>query len=78
MDWSRIDPYDKWFSDEEKAEYERKMAELRQTFIPHPRGGYCNPNGMTDACYGCVCYGAGLTDECKKLVEELRQSVQSR
>ena len=72
MDWTRIDPYDSWFTAEEKAEYELSMANKRASeFVPHPDGGMCNPNGMSDACYGCICYGASLVDECNEHVEKL-------
>ena len=42
-------------------------------FVEHPLGGHCNLDEMTDECYGCICYGAGLIDDCKKNVEILRE-----
>jgi len=45
-------------------------------FVEHPLGGHCNLDGMTDECYGCICYGGGLIDDCKKNVEILREYYQ--
>ena len=40
--------------------------------VKHPDGGSCNTDGMTNECYGCVCYGLGLTDRCKERVKALK------
>lgn len=40
--------------------------------VNHPDGGSCNTEGMTDECYGCICYGAGLTDRCKERIKALK------
>lgn len=45
------------------------------TFIEHPDGGHCNLEGMTDDCYGCVCYGCSLVDECESRVKELKEAI---
>lgn len=44
-------------------------------FLSHPDGGHCNVVGMTDDCYGCVCYGCALIDQCVNRVKELREWI---
>lgn len=40
--------------------------------VKHPNGGHCNTDGMTEECYGCICYGCGLIKECNKRVKALK------
>lgn len=40
--------------------------------VKHPDGGHCNTEGMTDECYGCLYYGAGMIDECEKRCKQLK------
>ena len=41
-------------------------------FVKHPDGGHCNTDGMTEECYGCICFGCDLIKECKERVKALK------
>lgn len=46
--------------------------------LKHPDGGHCYLEGMTDNCYGCICYGGGLIAECEEHVKRLREYYQNK
>ena len=46
--------------------------------VEHPDGGHCNTDGMTHDCYGCICYGGGLINECKERVAKLLDSINNQ
>jgi hypothetical protein len=45
----------------------------RGRLVKDPEGGHCYIDGMGYWCYGCVYYGCGLIEECRKRVKRIRE-----
>lgn len=51
----------------------KSVERRKDMWVNHPDGGFCNTDGMTNECYGCVNYGLGLTDRCKERVKAIKK-----